>query len=244
MPRSSELPATDLRTEVVLLTLHATEFCIHELALNFEESADPLRRLEILRSCLKSVEDWFQAFLDIPPSRHFGLNFSVFLHLVHAIVALFRLSTTDSIPSWDPAEVKSRLHLITVLDQVSEHLDQSDSALSIVKDDPSEETRKCRVLGFRAVSPLHVVPVLPLPCRGRRGRSVLRNQYLRLTTRTIVWSKSARVMRIIKRGVLQDYPVCPKARPLPRDARSSLRGRRTEKGGLRLPPSLREQQSM
>lgn len=141
LPSSS---VTESCTEIVLLTLHATEFGIHELALNFEDNTDPMKRLEVLRSCLKSLEDWFQVFLDFPPSRHFGLNFSIFLHLVHAIVALFRLSTTDSIPSWSLVEVKNRLHLATILDRVSDHLGASDEALSMVKDDPGEETSKCR----------------------------------------------------------------------------------------------------
>lgn len=133
----------NIPAEAVLLHLHATEISVHELALNFEPSAsnmDVMKRLEALQRCLKAVEDWFRIWNQIPASLSIGLTFAMFIQLVHAIVALLRLSTVNHIPAWNPTEVRNRLDLFTLLDRLAEQLELSASALSILEDDPGEDS--------------------------------------------------------------------------------------------------------
>lgn len=102
-----------------------------------------LKRLEALQGCLKGLEDWFQTWTQLPVSRHIGLTFMNFIQLIHAIVALFKLSTVDNIPAWNPTEVRSRLDLLPLLERMADQLALSASALSMVEDDPGEESSKC-----------------------------------------------------------------------------------------------------
>lgn len=101
-----------------------------------------LKRLEALQACLKALEDWFGVWMQLPASRHIGLTFMNFIQLIHAIVALFKLSTVDNIPAWNPAEVRTRLDLLLILDRVADQLDLSGPTLGMVEDEPGEESSK------------------------------------------------------------------------------------------------------
>lgn len=116
---------------------------MHELAVAAEPSAAPadmLRRLEALRACLAALQDWFRTWGRVTAERRIGLTFAIFIQLVHAIAALFRLSTADRIPAWNPAEVKTHLDLLGLLDRAADDLAASSAALEIVEDDPGEES--------------------------------------------------------------------------------------------------------
>lgn len=139
---------TFLQTEMVLLHLYATEVFVHQLAMDFGSqptSADFLTRLETLHLCLKAVENWFQVWSRIPATQHIGSNFMVFLQLLHAIVALFRLSTLETVPGWEMTEVKKRMDIMVMLDSIGAKLESCTEAGPILEDDPEpgEESSKC-----------------------------------------------------------------------------------------------------
>lgn len=145
-----------MHTEAVLLPFYAAQISVNELAVGAEPStsnADILRRLEALRACLRGLEDWFQVWSRVPPARRIGLTFAVFIQLIHAIAALFRLSTADNIPAWNPAEVKNHLDLLMLLDRTADELSLSSSALSIIEDDPGEESSELIPEKSRCVFP-------------------------------------------------------------------------------------------
>lgn len=104
---------------------------------------DVMKRLEALQGCLKAVEDWFRVWSQVPASHSIGLTFAMFIQLVHAIVALLRLSTANDIPAWNSTEVRNRLNLFTLLDGLAEQLELGASALSIMEDDPGDDSSEC-----------------------------------------------------------------------------------------------------
>lgn len=176
----------------MLLALYATQINVNELAVNFEHSTSNvsmLKRLEALEGCLKALEDWLQIWDRLPAKVHLSLTFLSWIQLIHAIVAVFKLSIVDNIPAWSPAEVRARLDLLPLLDRLADQLALSDAALNIIVDDPGEETSECYV------------------SRGPYQAGILKklsaDDFL-----VVVWTKSARILRMIKRGIQQDYPVC------------------------------------
>ncbi|PSR81788.1 hypothetical protein BD289DRAFT_484233 [Coniella lustricola] len=143
------LPSNLLNNETVLIHLHATEVAVHEIGLSVEPSInnmDTIKRLNALRSCLNALENFFQAWDRITPSQYMGLTFNMFVHLLNCIVALFRLSTLDNIPGWDPTEARSRLPLFTMLDHIAEQMDATTSAIPIINDEsPNEDVARATV---------------------------------------------------------------------------------------------------
>lgn len=121
--------------------------------MNFDPSAtvtdvDVIKRLEALQKCLKSIENFFQTWDRVAPAKHVGLTFMAFMQLLHVIVALFRLSTLDGIPGWDPNEARTRLPLFTLLDHVAERMQMSISAIPVQENDPvSEGSSKSHFVG-------------------------------------------------------------------------------------------------
>ncbi|KAM3068575.1 hypothetical protein ACMFMG_011105 [Clarireedia jacksonii] len=110
----------ELENNVTLLMhLYNTEITIHEVALSKElkSDMDDFSRLESLCICLQAVKAWFEVYLEIPSCDYLGFPFSLYTHMAHCIVALYRLSVFEH-PNWDVAMVRRELDLSVVLDKV------------------------------------------------------------------------------------------------------------------------------
>ncbi|KAF3760361.1 hypothetical protein M406DRAFT_109448 [Cryphonectria parasitica EP155] len=137
------LPANLVQNEAVLLSLYGAEVAVHDLASNFDPSLDNvdiIKRLDALQKCLKAVENFFQTWDRIPTQQHMGLTLTTFIQLLHVIVALFRLSTLDSIPGWDPAVARGRLHLFALLDHLAKQMEMTIATIPILEDDEEAST--------------------------------------------------------------------------------------------------------
>lgn len=138
--------------ESILFHLYSTDLSIQELALDClppTTTVDTIKQIESLQKCLSAVESLFRTWEGIPPHRLIGLTFSTFMHKIQGIVALFRLSTLDTIPAWSTVEVRKRLDIFALLDRLSALMESAATAIPVAEDDPGEDSRKFHFLAIR-----------------------------------------------------------------------------------------------
>lgn len=119
---------------------------MHELALGLDppsSTSDTLRQLDALQKCLNAVECWFQTWEQMSPTQFLGLTFNIFTQKIQNIVALFRLSTVDSIAGWNTAETRKKLDVLALLERIAVQMETVTAAVSVAEDDPREDSSKC-----------------------------------------------------------------------------------------------------
>ena len=112
---------------IVLMHYQSVEMSIYEIGFFKTSSAShDFTRLEVLHSCLKTVQGFFANFLSQPVSVITSLSLFTFTQLAHAVVILHKLSTFEH-PDWDLEYVRATLdfgdvigQLITWFDSVKE----------------------------------------------------------------------------------------------------------------------------
>lgn len=133
----------------VILTLHATEANIHELALAIEPATAPaevVQRLDVLQQCCKSLQAWFEVFERIPPGRYIGITFSIYVQLLTNIIILSRLTSPSlkeaSAPpsTWDPAEIRKQFDLLTLVDRLANNIDAVPVTMGLQEDEPGNKS--------------------------------------------------------------------------------------------------------
>lgn len=105
---------------ILLLHIHHTELVVHETALSkgsTGSNSHDFERLESLYACLHAVKNWFDIFQTCSPAVCVGLSMSIFTHLAHCIIALYRLSTFE-FPDWNLGLVREIANLSLLLDRM------------------------------------------------------------------------------------------------------------------------------
>lgn len=122
-----------MRIETLVLYTQRATLIIHEVALGAYPLApgnSDLLRLDYLWICLQAIKNWFEMFLQIPPSAYIGLPMFVFSSLAHCSTALGKLSIIEH-PGWDLRLVRETCYLPSVLEQAIRNLTQVKSAVGL-----------------------------------------------------------------------------------------------------------------
>jgi hypothetical protein len=81
-------------------------------------------RLEILYACLESVRNFFEQFLEIPPTTYWNLSVVHFTHLSIGIGMLQRLSIFED-PAWDLQYVRGKVNFVHIMNQVCDRFGEA-----------------------------------------------------------------------------------------------------------------------
>ena len=139
---------------VVLAHLYTTELAINEIALSrmpIVNDHSSLKHVKVLFACVESVKSWFEVFFAIPLIEYIGFPFSILSQLSHCLVTLYRLSTLND-PAWDKNGVQETAHLLLILDQVINKLEQATATLDS-NDSPLGEVFSRTAKKFRSLRP-------------------------------------------------------------------------------------------
>ena len=108
--------AVTLRLHILDTTLSIYEHCLIVSPVK-QIPMDPsiqVQGVENLWSCLHAVKSWFDTFLNqdnIPLSQHTQISLAICAQMAHCLVALFRLSTFESLDiPWDRPRVLQELN--------------------------------------------------------------------------------------------------------------------------------------
>ena len=106
-------------SETLLLELHTTEICIHEVG--FSQAPEPFlgqlnQRFERLWACLQATKSWIEVFLTIPPAQYVGFPACMYTKMARCLIGLWRLSTCEH-SEWDRGLVRETLDVSQVLAQ-------------------------------------------------------------------------------------------------------------------------------
>lgn len=97
---------------------HCVEMSIYEIGFfKTSATAHDFTRLDILHSCLKSVQAFFSDFLSQPVSVVSNLSLFTFTQLANAVVILHKLCTFEH-PDWDLDYMRATLDFGDVVGQV------------------------------------------------------------------------------------------------------------------------------
>ncbi len=99
---------------------HNVEMSICEAAFfrpRFPANGISFQRLEILHTCLKATQAFFETFLSVPVQLLRSISIFTYTQLAHALVTLHKLSTFES-PDWNLDYVRGTVNLGSILDQL------------------------------------------------------------------------------------------------------------------------------
>jgi hypothetical protein len=117
---------------LALLSLHGTEVIGKESLLyrpKLQEQTD-LQRLDGFDSLLTTIETWFTTFAQIPLSNFIGIPYNIHTQFSHCMKILFKLTTLNE-PGWETTEVRKRIDIITVLEDVAEKFERLPHAMGL-----------------------------------------------------------------------------------------------------------------
>lgn len=122
---------------ILLLSFYSVKLLVDEMEFNsyvsdagkvtIHPNASPTRqmqRLQCLHRCLGSVDAWCSTFFSMPCDVYFELPFAVvFYQLSRSLKMLFNLTFLHE-PGWDCNEVRAKVDLFDVIDNVASGLDR------------------------------------------------------------------------------------------------------------------------
>jgi hypothetical protein len=80
--------------------------------------------MRYLHSCLESVKSFFDAYFSLPKTLYFTYTISLFTHMVHAFIALSKLTLFEH-NCWDTSYAQQTLDLSEILQQLAERFEEA-----------------------------------------------------------------------------------------------------------------------
>lgn len=101
------------------------EMQLYEVAFTPSDPKDASnnQRLAFLRNCLSSVKAVFGIWFSLQVSEYFDFSYPTQIHLGHAIIVLYRLSTLNA-PGWDLEEARAIIDFAGVIDDLQASLER------------------------------------------------------------------------------------------------------------------------